>query len=52
MVEVSARPGEAVESGQILIRVAGFNRLLARLYVPLGQTIDSRRPARYNAGRS
>jgi hypothetical protein len=41
VVEVSARPGEAVESGQILIRVAGFNSLLARLNVPLGQTIDS-----------
>lgn len=41
VVEVSARPGEAVESGQILIRVAGFNRLLARLYVPPGQIIDS-----------
>jgi hypothetical protein len=41
VVEVSAQPGEAVESGQILLRVARFNRLLARLYVPPGQIIDS-----------
>jgi hypothetical protein len=37
---VSAQPGESVESGQALIRVANFNRLLARLYVPPGQVID------------
>ncbi|MDQ2775358.1 MAG: HlyD family efflux transporter periplasmic adaptor subunit [Acidobacteriota bacterium] len=40
VLEVSAQPGESVESGQTLIRVASFNHLLARLYVPPGQTID------------
>jgi RND family efflux transporter MFP subunit len=41
VLEVSAQPGESVESGQTLIRVASFNHLLARLYVPPGQTIDN-----------
>ena len=40
VLEVSAQPGESVESGQVLIRVASFNHLLARLYVPPGQVVD------------
>jgi hypothetical protein len=39
VLEVSAQPGESVESGQTLIRVANFDRLLARLYVPPGQVV-------------
>ena len=41
VLEVSAQPGESVESGQTLIRVANFDRLLARLYVPPGEVINS-----------
>ncbi len=41
VLEVSAQPGESVESGQTLIRVASFNHLLARLYVPPGQIVGS-----------
>jgi biotin carboxyl carrier protein len=41
VLEVLVQPGESVESGQGLIRVGRFNRLLARLHVPPGQEIDS-----------
>lgn len=39
VTEVSAQPGESVQAGQILVRVSRFDHLLARLYVPPGQTI-------------
>lgn len=39
VTEVSAQPGESVEAGQALLRVNRFDHLLARLYVPPGQTI-------------
>ncbi len=40
VLEVAAQPGEAVESGQLLLRVSRFDRLLARLYVPPGQNVN------------
>ena len=39
VVEVLAHPGESVESGQSILRVARFDALLARVDVPAGQTI-------------
>ena len=39
VVEVLAHPGESVESGQVLLRVARFDKLLARVDVPAGQSI-------------
>jgi RND family efflux transporter MFP subunit len=39
VVEVLAQPGEAVESGQPLLRVVRFERLLARLEVPAGEAV-------------
>lgn len=39
LVEVMAHPGESVESGQPLLRVARFDKLLARVDVPAGETI-------------
>jgi hypothetical protein len=36
VVELAAQPGEAVESGQPLLRVAKFDRLLARIALPSG----------------
>ncbi len=41
VLEVAAQPDEAVEAGQMLLRVSRFNRLLARLYVPPGQEVDA-----------
>lgn len=41
VTEVSAQPGESVEAGQALLRINRFDQLLARLYVPPGQTIAS-----------
>lgn len=41
VLEVAAQPGEAVEPGQLLLRFARFDRLLARLYVPPGQNVDT-----------
>ena len=40
VVEVLVHPGESVESGQPILRVTGFDRLLARVDVPAGETID------------
>lgn len=37
VVEVFVQPGEAVESGQPLLRVACFDQLLARVSLPVGQ---------------
>lgn len=39
ITEVSAQPGESVEAGQALLRVNRFDHLLARLYVPPGQSV-------------
>jgi RND family efflux transporter MFP subunit len=39
VAEVLAHPGESVESGQPLLRVARFDRLLARVDVPAGETV-------------
>jgi biotin carboxyl carrier protein len=40
VVELFARPGEAVEGGQPLLRVSRFDHLLARVDLPAGQTIS------------
>lgn len=40
VVEVLVQPGEAVESGQALLRVARFDRLLARVNLAAGQSIE------------
>lgn len=40
VVEIMARPSEAVESGQPLLRVTRFDRLLARVDVPAGDIVD------------
>ena len=42
VVELLARPNEAIESGQPILRVARFDHLLARVDVPVGETIDPR----------
>lgn len=39
VVQVLAHPGESVESGQVLLRVARFDKLLARVDVPAGETV-------------
>ena len=39
VVEVLAHPGESVESGQPVLRVARFDKLLARVDVPAGETV-------------
>lgn len=41
VVEVLAQPGEAVESGQPLLRVARFEQLLARVEAPAGEPVLS-----------
>lgn len=40
VVEIFARLGEAIESGQPVLRVARFDRLLARVDLPAGETTD------------
>jgi membrane fusion protein, multidrug efflux system len=39
VVEVLAQPGEAVEPGTPIVRVAKFDRLLARVDIPIGERI-------------
>ncbi len=39
VVEVLAHPGESVESGQPILRVSRFDKLLARVDVPAGETV-------------
>lgn len=39
VVEVAAQPGEAVEAGQPILRVARFDRLLATVEVPAGEPV-------------
>jgi len=36
VVEVLAQPGEAIESGQPVARIAGFDQLLAKVSLPVG----------------
>jgi hypothetical protein len=40
VVEVFAQPGESVESGQPILRLARFDRLVARVVLPAGQPVD------------
>src|SRR5262245_15535063 len=40
ITELLAAPGEAVEAGQPVARVARFDRLLARLEIPPGSSLD------------
>ena len=40
VVEVLARPNEAIESGQPIIRVTRFDSLIVRVDVPAGEAID------------
>ncbi|HMD70750.1 MAG TPA: HlyD family efflux transporter periplasmic adaptor subunit [Bryobacteraceae bacterium] len=40
VVEVLVNPGESVEPGQPIMRVARFDRLLARVDVPAGDVVD------------
>lgn len=40
VVDVLARPGEAVEPGQSLLQVASFDSLMARVELPVGVTFD------------
>jgi len=39
-IAIHARPGEAVEAGQVLLRVARFDQMLARVQLPVGESID------------
>ncbi len=41
VTEAPAQPGESVESGQVLLRIKRFDRLLARVQIPPGQTVPS-----------
>jgi RND family efflux transporter MFP subunit len=40
VVEVLARPNESIESGQPILRVTHFDRLLARVDLPAGELVD------------
>jgi len=40
VVEVLAQPGESVEAGQPVVRLARFDSLIARVSIPAGQTIS------------
>jgi hypothetical protein len=40
VVEVAAHPGEAVEPGALLLRVARFDELLAEIELPIGAAVD------------
>lgn len=41
VVEVLAHPGESVESGQGLVRVSSFDRLLARVALTAGESVQN-----------
>ena len=43
VVEVPAQPGESVEQGAAMLRLARFDRLLARIDLPIGQQIPALR---------
>ncbi|MBI3664854.1 MAG: HlyD family efflux transporter periplasmic adaptor subunit [Acidobacteria bacterium] len=40
VTEILAQPGEVVESGQPVMRVARFDRLVARVHLPAGENVD------------
>lgn len=40
VIDVSAQPGEAVESGQPLLRILDTRHLVARVAIPLGTLVD------------
>jgi biotin carboxyl carrier protein len=40
IVELTARPGESLESGQPILRVVSYEKLLAVVTIPLGDPID------------
>ena len=42
VVELTARPNEAVESGQAILRVARFDKMLARVDLPAGEVAGSK----------
>ncbi|MFO0973896.1 MAG: HlyD family efflux transporter periplasmic adaptor subunit [Phycisphaerae bacterium] len=41
VIEVAAQPGESVDAGQTLLRVARFDRLMARVSVPAGEGVTA-----------
>lgn len=41
VMEVLARPGEAIESGQPILKLARFDTLVARVDVPPGEPVDT-----------
>jgi biotin carboxyl carrier protein len=41
VVEVTAQPGEAIEPGSPILRVAKLNQLLARIDIPVGQHVPA-----------
>lgn len=40
VVEVLAHPGQSVEAGQILVRLASFRHVLARVEIPVGRRLE------------
>jgi hypothetical protein len=46
VTEVSAQPGESVEAGAAILRVASFDQLLARIDLPVGEQAPSSTSAR------
>jgi hypothetical protein len=46
VTEVSAQPGEAVEAGAAILRVASFDQLLARIDLPVGEQAPTSTSAR------
>lgn len=40
VVELLANPGETIQAGQPIMRLTRFDRLIARIHVPAGETID------------
>ena len=50
VVEILARPNETIESGQPIVRVARFDRLLVRVDVPAGETVDRNDPSTLGQG--
>ena len=41
VIELAAQPGETIESGQPILRVAKYDRLLARIALPAGSRVPS-----------
>lgn len=40
VIELGVQPGEAVEAGQVLVRLEDYDSLLVRLVLPVGETVD------------